>query len=69
MPSLSIPIETPCGTKTIKIPLPLALPPLPSIPPDGFPPTFPPAFPLPMPDCSILEHTGSAPEDPADSEP
>lgn len=69
MPTVSIPIETPCGTKTVKIPVPFALPPLPSFPPAGFPPAFPPHIPIPMPDCSIVDHVGSAPEPDEDSEP
>jgi hypothetical protein len=67
MPSIPITIETPCGPKTVKIPLPLELPPLPSL--GDFPPPFPPKIPIPLPDCSAFEHTGSAPEPEEDSLP
>ena len=63
----TIPIETPCGTVSVKVPVPD----LPSIafPPDIFPLPFPPKFTLPMPDCSLLRHLGSAPEPAEDSTP
>lgn len=69
MPVVPLTIDTPCGPKTVNVNLPLPLPPIPSIPPAGFPPPFPPKIPIPMPDCSFLEHLGSAPEPPEDSEP
>jgi hypothetical protein len=65
--TLPLVIETPCGPKTIKVPLP-DLVPIPDISLLlNF--VFPPPFPFPMPDCSVLDHTGSAPEPPEDSEP
>jgi hypothetical protein len=65
MASLEASIPTPCGTFKYKLPIP-GLPPIP------FPPAFSfklPSFSIPFPDCSLLKHTGSAPEPPEDSEP
>lgn len=62
----NITIATPCGLKSVTIP---DVPQLPSLSLAGFPPPFPPRIPIPMPDCSFVEHLGSAPEPPEDSEP
>jgi hypothetical protein len=67
--TVGITVETPCGPKTVSVPLPFNLPPLPAFPPPGFPPPFPPKLPFPLPDCSFVDHIGSAPEPPEDSEP
>lgn len=69
MATTRILLETPCGTIPVDVPLPPLLPPLPAFPPAGFPPAFPPAIPIPLPDCSFVDHIGSAPEPPEDSEP
>lgn len=69
MSTLPITIDTPCGPKTVNIPIPIQLPPIPSFPPAGFPPPFPPPIPIPLPNCSFVDHIGSAPEPPEDSEP
>lgn len=66
MATTTVSIPTPCGTFTYKIPIP-GLPPLPFPPNLNF--KFPPDWSIPFPDCSLLKHTGSAPEPPEDSEP
>lgn len=59
-------IQTPCGPITIKVPVPgLSLP---SFPPD-LPIPFFLTFTIPMPDCSLLKHIGSADEPESDSHP
>jgi hypothetical protein len=72
MATIPVTIDTPCGPKTISVPIPINIP----TPPDllGFLQTllnvqFPPRLPLITPPCSIVEHTGSAPEPPEDSLP
>lgn len=65
MATITIKIPTPCGEQSVKVPLP-ALP-LPAFPPPL--PKFPPSFRIPLPNCSLLKHLGSAPEPPEDSEP
>lgn len=72
MATLPVPIETPCGTKTVKVPVPGAIPTLEDLPDflkllAAY--KFPPSLPIPIPPCSVVEHTGSAPEPPEDSEP
>ena len=60
------PFPTPCGVIKIKVPKLFDLPAIP------FPPELPelPKLPkLPLPDCSLLKHTGAAPDPPEDSEP
>lgn len=66
MATIEITIPTPCGNQTVKVPLPAI--PLPAFPPP-FPPPFPPKFRIPLPDCSLLKHLGSAPEPKEDSFP
>lgn len=61
-----IQIQTPCGPIGVTIPLVIPIPPIPSLP-LSLP--FPPRFRIPLPDCSLLKHTGSAPEPPEDSHP
>lgn len=59
-------ISTPCGDFFPLIPAP-DIPGLPAFPPPL--PSFPPKFSLPLPNCSLLKHLGSAPEPPEDSFP
>jgi len=66
MASVQITLPTPCGDVTVKQNLPFPALNLP----------LPPPFPnlnlklwIPLPDCSLLAHTGSAPEPPEDSKP
>lgn len=59
-------IDTPCGPVPIKIPVPGLN--LPSFPPD-LPFPFFLTFTIPMPDCSLLKHIGSAEEPASDSVP
>lgn len=59
-------LPTPCGNITVYVPAP-ALPPIP-FPPD-LPIPFFFDFKIPLPDCSLLKHTGSAPEPEEDSHP
>ena len=59
-------IQTPCGPIPVKVPVPgLELP--------AFPPSLPfpffLTFTIPMPDCSLLKHIGSAEEPASDSHP
>jgi hypothetical protein len=60
-------LQTPCGPASVD------LPGLPGFPPsftfDILPLPFPPKFTIPMPDCSLKDHLGSAPEPPEDSVP
>jgi len=67
MPLIDITLNTPCGPLTFKYNVPFQFPP--TIDLNIFPLPLPPKIWIPLPDCSLLKHTGSAPEPAEDSVP